>query len=249
MSSSLLKMRESMKSKTSMFKSSSGKQVEALRDNLQQVGAQKALHEQQAEMWKQKYAAVIKLVQHLELLIEQQVERSVACAPLSPLPSAVHKKHTQSQGGKADYRKSAPSDDARKRSELHKLATKCTGAADPDHVPGMGTEIPAGPGRGLTEEKLFEYVVLLGVPEQDVQNAVLSCGLAPLQQGLLLDSKKLASFPEEPTLESLEDFCFPMRVPASLVTDSDQTPLAQSLDLDDAVDVDLRGLGLTRFKP
>ena len=46
------------------------RQVEALRDNLQQVGAQKVLHEQQAEMWKQKHAAMEKLVDHLEVLNE-----------------------------------------------------------------------------------------------------------------------------------------------------------------------------------
>jgi phage/plasmid-associated DNA primase len=46
------------------------RQVEALRDNLQQVGAQKVLHEQQAEMWKQKHAAMEKLVDHLEVLTE-----------------------------------------------------------------------------------------------------------------------------------------------------------------------------------
>ena len=46
MSSSLQKMRESMKSKKTLFGSSKGKEVEALRDNLEQVGAQKVLHEQ-----------------------------------------------------------------------------------------------------------------------------------------------------------------------------------------------------------
>jgi deoxyribodipyrimidine photolyase len=50
-------------------------QVEALREVVSQVGAQKVLHEQQAEMWKQKYSAMEKLVDHLELLVSVQQQQ------------------------------------------------------------------------------------------------------------------------------------------------------------------------------
>jgi hypothetical protein len=59
-------------------------QVEALREVVSQVGAQKVLHEQQAEMWKQKYSAMEKLVDHLELLVSVQQQQLFNLPPSSP---------------------------------------------------------------------------------------------------------------------------------------------------------------------
>ena len=59
-------------------------QVEALREVVSQVGAQKVLHEQQAEMWKQKYSAMEKLVDHLELLVSVQQQQLFNLPPSLP---------------------------------------------------------------------------------------------------------------------------------------------------------------------
>jgi hypothetical protein len=59
-------------------------QVEALREVVSQVGAQKVLHEQQAEMWKQKYSAMEKLVDHLELLVSVQQQQLFNLPPSFP---------------------------------------------------------------------------------------------------------------------------------------------------------------------
>ena len=226
MSSSLQKMRESMKSKKTLFGSSKGKEVEALRDNLEQVGAQKVLHEQQAEMWRHKYAAMEKLVDHLELLVASQ-QRQLEDRALSP-PAARydHKNHDPQRHG-------TMGDEAHRRLKAHRLTAHTTAASDPDHVPGQGKGgalSPQAPTAGRPEAdsrhaeqqdgRLFEYAVLLGARAQDIQGAVRGSGLAALQQDstVPLPCHKLAAFPSEPALESLEDFCFPTRVPATPTT-------------------------------
>jgi hypothetical protein len=272
MSSSLQKMRDSMKSKTSMFKSTSGKQVcscasgtraykpvpvrfspeaplslslsscahplslsmyrqvEALRDNLQLVGAQKVLHEQQAEMWKQKYAAMDKLVDHLEVLVASQQQQLLNTAP-PPLARAI-------------------------TSSFQKQVGHSSGAADPDHVSAKDTRAWGGGAahspRVLTVQgNVFENVVMLSARQQDVQAALRMAGVAGLQEGteLALKACKLAAYPADPTVESLEDFCFPTQVPASLVPSGESTrPLRVPVPRKqgDPVDDHLQFLGLTR---
>ena len=207
MSSSLQKMRESMKmSKSSMFKSSSGKQVEALREVVSQVGAQKVLHEQQAEMWKQKHAAMEKLVDHLEVLVsnkQNQIHDKAQAETKAASPSSIH-------GGKEQQRHYAPSSEALRRIEFNRRSY-CTGNADPDHVPSGGRgehDVEASMSgaensvaRAGTEQNFFEYVVLLGAREQDVHDALRLGGFGQLQQGVLqLECQKMACFPEEPTV-------------------------------------------------
>jgi len=186
-------------------------QVEALRDNLQLVGAQKVLHEQQAEMWKQKHAAMEKLVDHLELLVASQQKQLI-----EQQPSAAASLHAMTrETGEDDKHASA------------------SGAADPDHVhsgspeqqhaAGASRPIPSGLGEkavgiraGLAgiEGNLFEHVVLLGAREQAMHDALRVGGLMQLQH---LETSKLASFPADPSVESLEEFCFPSQVPSVMV--------------------------------
>jgi hypothetical protein len=243
MSSSLQKMRDSIQSKTSMFKSSSGKQVcsrasgtrayvrasvcafltrgaslsppspsrvhplsapmyrqvAALRDNLQQVGAQKVLHEQQAEMWKQKYTAMDKLVDHLEVLVASQQQHLLNTAQPPSATRAI-------------------------TSSFQKQVGHSSGAADPDHVSAKDTREEGGGAahspRALTfKGNVFENVVMISARQHDVQAALRMAGVAGLQEGteLVIKACKLASYPADPTVESLEDFCFPTQVRASLV--------------------------------
>ena len=103
-------------------------QVEALRDNLQQVGAQKVLHEQQAEMWKQKHAAMEKLVDHLELLVTSQQKQLMLVDHQRP-PSRAHL--ASPQGGVAAGSRETETPER----EPPERASDFLGAvSDPDHV-------------------------------------------------------------------------------------------------------------------
>ena len=138
-------------------------QVEALRDNLQLVGAQKVLHEQQAEMWKQKHAAMEKLVDHLELLVASQ-QKQLTEQQLSHVAS--------------------PQAMPRETRELPKLSPP--GAADdPDHVhqnsPRHHLSAATKAGCSADIDSLFEYVVLLGARDQDLHDALRVSGLAQVQ--------------------------------------------------------------------
>jgi hypothetical protein len=207
------------------------RQVEALRDNLQQVGAQKVLHEQQAEMWKQKYAAMDKLVDHLEVLVASQQQQLLNTAP-PPLATRAITSSFQKQVGHS------------------------TGAADPDHVSAKDARAHGGGAahspRVLTVQgNVFENVVMLSARQQDVQAALRMAGVAGLQEGteLALKACKLAAYPADPTVESLEDFCFPTQVPASLALSGESTrPLRVPVPRKhgDPVDDHLQVLGLTR---